>query len=67
MYPLPLEAFVFLEVWPLGHDGSVLLSVIAQTLLCNFFVCRFLVFSSFGEVVDGCQWEVHASMCWIQY
>jgi hypothetical protein len=38
MYPLPLEAFACLEVWLLGHDGSVLLSVVAQTLLCNFCV-----------------------------
>jgi hypothetical protein len=36
MYPLPLEAFACLEVWPLGHDGSILLSVVAQALLCNF-------------------------------
>jgi hypothetical protein len=36
MYPLPLEAFACLEVWPLGHDGSVLLSVVAQALLCIF-------------------------------
>jgi hypothetical protein len=36
MYPLPLEAFACLEVWSLGHDGSVLLSVVTQTLLCNF-------------------------------
>jgi hypothetical protein len=36
MYPLPLEAFTYLNVWPLGHDGSVLLSVVAQALLCNF-------------------------------
>jgi hypothetical protein len=36
MYPLPLEAFACLEVCPLGHDGSVLLSVVAQALLCNF-------------------------------
>jgi hypothetical protein len=46
MYPLPLQAFACLKVWPLGHDGSVLLSVIAQALLCNF-VCRFLLFSLF--------------------
>jgi hypothetical protein len=38
MYPLPLEAFASLEVWLLGHDGSVLLSVVAQALLCNFCV-----------------------------
>jgi hypothetical protein len=36
MYPLPLEAFACLKVWPLGHDGSVLLSVVTQALLCNF-------------------------------
>jgi hypothetical protein len=38
MYPLPLEAFACLKVLPLGHDGSVLLSVVAQALLCNFCV-----------------------------
>jgi hypothetical protein len=26
MYHLPLEAFACLEVWPLGHNGSVLFS-----------------------------------------
>jgi hypothetical protein len=36
MYPLPLEAFACLEVWPLGHGRPVLLSVVAQALLCNF-------------------------------
>jgi hypothetical protein len=36
MYPLPLEPFACLEVCPLGHDGSVLLSVVAQALLYNF-------------------------------
>jgi hypothetical protein len=36
MYHLPLEAFACLEVWSLGHNGSVLLSVVAQALLCNF-------------------------------
>jgi hypothetical protein len=36
MYPLPLEAFACLEVWSLGHDGSILLSIVAQALLCNF-------------------------------
>jgi hypothetical protein len=63
MYPLPLEAFACLEVWPLGHDESVFLSVVPQGLLCNFFVCKFLLFSSSGEAVDGYQWEVQASMC----
>jgi hypothetical protein len=38
MYHLPLEVFACLEVGPLGHDGSVLLSVVAQALLCNFCV-----------------------------
>jgi hypothetical protein len=38
---LSLEAFASQEVSPLGHDGSVLLSVIAQALLLNV-VCRFL-------------------------
>jgi hypothetical protein len=41
MYHLPHEAFACLEVWPLGHDGSVLLSVIAQALLCNFLCAGF--------------------------
>jgi hypothetical protein len=36
---LSLEAFACLEVWPLGHDGSVLLSVVAQALLLTI-VCR---------------------------
>jgi hypothetical protein len=38
MYPLPLEAFACLEVWLLGHDESVLLSVVAQALLVTFCV-----------------------------
>jgi hypothetical protein len=41
MYPLPLETFACLEVWPLGHDGSVLLSVVAQALLCNYLCAGF--------------------------
>jgi hypothetical protein len=28
-----------------GHDRSVLLSIVAQALLCNFLVCRFLLLS----------------------
>jgi hypothetical protein len=36
MYSLLFEAFACLEVWPLGHGGSVLLSVVTQDLLCNF-------------------------------
>jgi hypothetical protein len=38
MNPLPLEAFACLEVWPLGHDGPVLLSIVTQALHCNFCV-----------------------------
>ncbi len=53
MHPLPLEAFACLEVWPLGHDGSVLLSVVAQVLLCNFFVYK-LSFSLFWR----CRWRL---------
>jgi hypothetical protein len=33
-----LEAFAYIEVWPLGHDGSVLLSVVTQALLYNYCV-----------------------------
>jgi hypothetical protein len=36
-----IEAFACLEVWPLGHGGSVLLSVVAQTLLYNFLCAGF--------------------------
>jgi hypothetical protein len=42
---LLLEAFACLEVWPLGHNGSILLSIVAQALLCNFLMCRFLLLS----------------------
>jgi hypothetical protein len=42
---LSLEAFACLEDRLLGHDGSVLLSIITQTLLCNFLVCMFLLLS----------------------
>jgi hypothetical protein len=63
MYHLPLEAFACLEIWPLGHDGSVLLSVIAQALLCNFLCACFSSSLSSGEVIDGCQWEVQTSKC----
>jgi hypothetical protein len=36
MYHLPLEAFACLEVWSLGHDELVLLSIVTQALLYNF-------------------------------
>jgi hypothetical protein len=63
---LSLETFVYLEVWSLGHDGSVLLSVVAQALLLTV-VCRSLPSLSSIDVVDGCQWEAQASKCWILY
>jgi hypothetical protein len=44
MYHFSLEAFVCLEVWPLGHDGSILLSIVAQALPYNFFVQVLLLF-----------------------
>jgi hypothetical protein len=56
MYPLPLEAFACLEVWPLGHDGSVLLSVVAQALLCNF-LCAGSPSLLSGDADDGYQWK----------
>jgi energy-coupling factor transporter transmembrane protein EcfT len=40
---LSLEAFPCLEVWSLGHDRSILLSIVAQALLCIFLVCMFLL------------------------
>jgi hypothetical protein len=63
---LSFEAFVCLEVWPLGHDRSVLLSVVDQALLCNSSVCRFPLLSS-DDADGGCQYEVQASECWILY
>jgi hypothetical protein len=57
MYHLPLEAFACLEVWPLGHDGSVLLSTVAQALLCNF-LCAGSSSSLLSDDADnGCQWK----------
>jgi hypothetical protein len=50
---LSLEAFPCLEVWPLGHDGSVLLSVIAQALLLTV-VYRFLSLFLFR----WCHWRL---------
>jgi hypothetical protein len=55
---LIIEAFACLEVWPLGHDGPVLLSVVAQALLYNFLCTGSCSSLSSGEAVDGCQWEV---------
>jgi hypothetical protein len=42
---LSIEAFACLEVYLLGHNGLVLLSVVTQALLYNFLVCRFLLLS----------------------
>jgi hypothetical protein len=56
VYPSPLEAFAYLEVWPLGHDGSVLLSIVAQALLCNFLCAGFPSLLS-GDADDGYQWK----------
>jgi hypothetical protein len=56
---LSLEAFACVEVSPLGHDGSVLLTVLAQALLLTI-VCMSLPSLFSGNAVDDCQWEVHA-------
>jgi hypothetical protein len=53
MYPLTLEVFPCLKVWPLGHDGLVLLSVVAQALLCSFLCAGSSLL--FGDTDDGCQ------------
>jgi hypothetical protein len=55
MYHLPLEAFACLEVWPLGHDGSVLLSIVAQALLCNFLYVGSSTYLLSDDADDGCQ------------
>jgi hypothetical protein len=60
MNPLPLEAFAYLEVWPCGQDGLVLLSVVAQGLLCNF-LCAISPSLLFVNADDGCQWELPVS------
>jgi hypothetical protein len=44
-----------------------LLSVVAQALLCNFLCAGSSSSLSSGEAIDGCQWEVQTSMCWILY
>jgi hypothetical protein len=59
MYSLPLEAFACLEVLPLGYDGSILLSVVAQALLCNFWCAGSPLLS--GDADDGYQWELPVS------
>jgi hypothetical protein len=44
----------------LGHVGSVLLSVVAQALLCNSLFVGFFLSPSFGDAIDDHQWEVQA-------
>jgi hypothetical protein len=60
MYPLPLEAFACLEILSLGHDRSVLLSVVDQALLYNFLCAGSLSFLS-GDADDDYQWELQVS------
>jgi hypothetical protein len=48
-----------LEVWLLGHDGLVLLSVVAKALFYNYCV-QVSSFLSSGDAVDDHQWEVQA-------
>jgi hypothetical protein len=50
---LSLEAFAYLEVWPLDHDGSVLLTVVTQALLLTI-VCMFLSLFRFW----WCRWRL---------
>jgi hypothetical protein len=40
----------------LGHDGSVLLSVVTKALLCKFLCAGSLSLLS-GNADDGCQWK----------
>jgi hypothetical protein len=54
---LSLKAFAYLEVWPLGYDGSVLLGVVAQALLLSV-VCRSLPSLSSGDAINNYQWEL---------
>jgi hypothetical protein len=44
---LSLEAFACLEVWLLGHNRSILLSVVTQELCCVTFWCAGFFFSLF--------------------
>jgi hypothetical protein len=52
MNQLPLEPLAFLEVWPLGHVGSVLPSVVTKALLCNFLCASFFLSPSYGDIDD---------------
>jgi hypothetical protein len=66
MYPLPFNAFACLEVRLLGHDGSVLLRVVTQALLCNILCAGYHSLLS-GDADDGYQWELQVSENWIPY
>jgi hypothetical protein len=66
MYPLPIEALACLEVWPVGHDRSALLSVVTEALLCNFLCVGSHSLLS-GDADDNFQWEVQVSKNWIPY
>jgi hypothetical protein len=63
---LSLEAFACLKVRSLGHDGSALLSVVAQALLCSF-LCASSPSLLSGDADDDYQWEVQAYKYWILY
>jgi hypothetical protein len=52
---------------PLGYVGSVLLSVVAQVLLCNFLCAGFFLSPSFDDADDGNQWDVQTSEGWTPY
>jgi hypothetical protein len=64
--PLSLETFASLEVWPLGYDGSVLLSIVTQALLCNF-LCAGSPSLLSSDAHDSCQCELLVSKNWIPY
>jgi hypothetical protein len=64
MYPLSLEAFAYLEVWSLGHDGLVVLSVEAQALLSNFLCVGSPSLLS-DDADDGYQGELQVYKNWI--
>jgi hypothetical protein len=57
MHPLLLKVFACPEVRSLGHDGSVLLSVVAQALLCNFICAGSSSSLLSGNADDDCQWK----------
>jgi hypothetical protein len=53
-----------------GHDGEVLLSVIAQAFSLVVFICMCAgedVAPSSGDADEGCQWEVQTNEGWVPY